>query len=187
MGRLRYGMLVSLDGYGRDASGSFDWAVPSDELHAFVNDHERDVRTVVYGRGMWETMRYWQSPPEDELTAPEHLEFAALWQDTDKIIVSTTMERPTEPRTELWNELDLERLATLVREASTDVSIGGPTLAAHALKAGLVDEITAYVMPHVAGGGLPWLPDGFTNSLELREQRTFDSGAVALIYDVTQD
>lgn len=184
MGRLRYGMMVSLDGYARDASGSFDWARPDDDLHAFVNDHERDVRTVVYGRGLWETMRYWQDPPVDELTADVHREFAALWQETDKVVVSTTMAPPSEPRTELWPTLDLDRLATLVRESPTDVSIGGPTLTAHALLAGLVDEVTAYVMPHVAGGGLPWLPAGLSTGLELREQRVFGGGAVALVYDV---
>lgn len=184
MGRLRYGMMVSLDGYARDASGSFAWGRPDHDLHTYVNEKERDVRTLVYGRGLWETMRYWQDPPPGDLTAPEHDEFAAIWQETDKVIVSTTLDPPTEPRTELWDALDLDRLAALVRDAATDVSIGGPTLAAHALKAGLVDEITAYVMPHIAGGGLPWLPHGFTSSLELREQQAFDSGAVALIYDV---
>ncbi|WP_353952881.1 dihydrofolate reductase family protein [Knoellia sp. S7-12] len=186
MGRLRYGMLVSLDGYAKDASGSFDWAAPDDALHAYVNEREGDVRTYVFGRGMWETMRYWENPPSSGLTAPEHEEFAAIWKQADKIIVSTTMAPPQEPRTEFWDHLDLNRLATLVQEAPTDVSIGGPTLAAHALKAGLVDEITAYVMPHLAGGGLPWLPEGFTSALELREQRAFDSGAVALVYDVTR-
>lgn len=186
MGRLRYGMLVSLDGYARDASGSFAWARPDDDLHAFVNGQERDVRTVVYGRGMWETMRYWQAPPEGDLTAPEHREFADLWQETDKVIVSTTLDPPTEPRTELWDHLDLDRLAALVRDSPTDVSIGGPTLAAHALKAGLLDEITAYVMPHVAGGGLPWLPDGFSTDLVLREQHAFGGGAVALVYDLAR-
>lgn len=184
MGRLRYGMLVSLDGYARDASGSFDWATPDDELHAYVNEREGGIRTYVFGRGMWETMRYWEDPPATDLTAPEHHEFRAIWKQTDKVVVSTTMEAPSEPRTELWDHLDLDRLATLVRGCPTDVSIGGPTLAAPALKAGLVDEITAYVMPHVAGGGLRWLPEGFTNGLELREQRTFDSGAVAVVYDV---
>ncbi|WP_404381047.1 dihydrofolate reductase family protein [Knoellia locipacati] len=185
MGRLRYGMLVSLDGYARDASGSFHWATPDDDLHGFVNEQERDVGTVVYGRGMWETMRWWQdSPADDEPAAPVHREFAAQWRQTDKVVVSTTLEPPAEPRTELWPTLDLDRLATLVRESPTDVSIGGPTLAAHALRAGLVDEVTAYVMPHVAGGGLPWLPEGYTTGLTLREQRTFGGGAVALVYDV---
>ncbi|MFC7489732.1 MULTISPECIES: dihydrofolate reductase family protein [unclassified Knoellia] len=184
MGRLRYGMLVSLDGYARDAAGSFDWAAPDDELHAYVNEREGGIRTYVFGRGMWETMRYWENPPAVDLTAPEHDEFVAIWKQTDKVIVSTTMDPPSEPRTELWAHLDLPRLATLVGESPTDVSIGGPTLAAHALQAGLVDEITAYVMPHVAGGGLRWLPGGFTSRLELREHRAFDSGAVAVVYDV---
>lgn len=184
MGRLRYGMILSLDGYARDASGSFAWARPDHDLHTFVNEKEREVRTFVYGRGMWETMRYWQNPPPGDLTAPEHDEFAGIWQEADKVIVSTTLDPPAEPRTELWNTLDLGRLASLIQESPTDVSIGGPTLAAHALKAGLVDEITAYVMPHVAGGGLPWLPVGFTSGLVLREQRAFDSGAVALVYDL---
>lgn len=186
MGRLRYGMIVSLDGYARDAAGSFAWARPSDELHAFVNDQEGEVRTFVYGRGMWETMRYWQDPPTSDLSAPEHHEFAALWQESDKVIVSTTMDPPAEPRTEVWTALDLERLATLVRDSPTDVSIGGPTLAGQALRAGLVDEITAYVMPHVAGGGLRWLPDDYEADLVLREQRGFDTGAHALIYDVVK-
>lgn len=184
MGRLRYGMLVSLDGRARDASGSFDWAAPDAELHAFVNDRERDVRTLVYGRGMWDVMRYWQNPPPHDGSAPEHDDFAALWQASHKVVVSTTMAPPTEPRTELWPTLDLDRLAALVRDSPTDVSIGGPTLAGHALRAGLVDEVTAYVMPHVAGGGLRWLPDGLTTALALREQRAFDSGAVVLVYDV---
>ena len=184
MGRLRYGMLVSLDGYARDASGSFAWARPDDELHAWVNARERDVRTFVYGRGMWETMRYWEDPPTSDLSAPEHHEFAALWRETDKVVVSSTMDPPPEPRTELWPALDLDRLVALVRESPTDVSIGGPSLAAQALRAGLVDEITAYVMPHVAGGGLPWLPHDVTIPLVLREQRAFRSGAVTLTYDV---
>lgn len=186
MGRLRYGMLVSLDGYARDAHGSFDWATPDQALHAYVNEREGGIRTYVFGRKMWEVMRYWEDPPAVDLTAPEHHEFAAIWTKTHKVIVSTTMDPLPEPRTELWNHLDLDRLATLVRENPTDVSIGGPTLAAHALRAGLVDEITAYVMPHVAGGGLTWLPEGLTTELVLREQRAFDSGAVALVYDVTR-
>ena len=188
MGRLRYGMLVSLDGYARDASGSFDWATPDDELHGFVNDQEREVRTLVYGRGMWETMRWWQDSPADDEpgAAPEHLDFAAMWRQADKVVVSTTLDPPVEPRTELWPTLDLDRLAALVRDSPTDVSIGGPTLAAHALRTGLVDEVTAYVVPHVAGGGLPWLPTGVTTGLALREQRTFGNGTVALVYDVAR-
>ena len=188
MGRPRYGMLVSLDGYARDASGSFDWATPSDELHGFVNDKERGVGTYVYGRGMWETMRWWQDSPGDDEpgAAPEHHDYAALWRAADKVVVSTTLDPLEEPRTQLWQSLDPERLAALVHDSPTDVSIGGPTLAAQALRAGLVDEVTAYVVPHVAGGGLRWLPDGWSSHLVLREHRAFAGGAVALVYDVAR-
>lgn len=186
MGRLRYGMLVSLDGYARDASGSFDWATPDGPLHAYINEREGGIRTYVFGRSMWEAMRYWEDPPTEDLTAPEHHDFVAIWKATHRVVVSTTMTPPPEPRTELWDHLDLDRLATLVHESPTDVSIGGPTLAAHALQAGLVDEITAYVMPHLAGGGLTWLPDNLSTALVLQEQRAFDSGAVALTYDLTR-
>lgn len=187
MGRLRYGMLVSLDGFIEDASGSTDWMVVDEELHGFTSEQDRTVGTRVYGRALWETMRYWQSPPEEDLHAPEIREFAQTWQDTDKVVVSTTLAPPSEPRTELWDHLDLDRLAALVRDSELDVEIGGPTLAAHALEAGLVDELTAYVMPHLAGGGRPWLPPGFTAPLALRRQHTFASGALALVYDVVHE
>ncbi len=186
MGRLRYGMLVSLDGYARDASGSFAWAEPDDVLHAWVNERERDTGTSVYGRGMWEVMRWWQDPPAEALASPVHREFTEQWQASDKVVVSTTLDEPTEPRTRLWRDLDLDRLAALVRDSTSDVSISGPTLAAHALRAGLVDEVTAYVMPHLAGGGLRWLPEGAAGPLRLRKQTAFDSGAVALVYDVVR-
>ena len=80
--------------------------------------------------------------------------------------------------------LDLDRLAALVHDSELDVEIGGPSLAAHALEAGLVDELSAYVMPHLAGGGTPWLPAGFSSGLSLRGQHRFGSGALALVYDV---
>lgn len=187
MGRLRYGMMISLDGFIRDASGSTDWMLADEELHGFASAQDRTVGTRVYGRGLWETMRYWQSPPEEDLTAPEAREFAQTWQDTDKIVVSTTLAPPAEPRTSLWDRLDVDRLAALVRDSDLDVEIGGPTLAAHALEAGLVDELTAYVMPHLAGGGTAWLPAGFSTGLALRRQHTFASGALALVYDVVHE
>jgi dihydrofolate reductase len=186
MGRLRYGMLVSLDGYARDASGSFAWAEPDGVLHAWVNEQERSIGTFVYGRGMWEVMRWWQAPPVEVEESPVHRDYAEQWRATDKVVVSRTLEEPAEPRTTLWRELDLDRLAQLVRDSPSDVSISGPTVAGHALRAGLVDEVTAYVMPHLAGGGLRWLPEGAEGMLRLREQRAFDSGAVALAYDVVR-
>ena len=184
MGRLRYAMIVSLDGYAHDASGSFEWAAPGLDLHAWVNERERDLRTQVMGRRMWEVMRWWDETPLSEFTEPVLREFAELWAECDKVVVSRTLQSVDTPRTTLWHDLDLGRLSDLVLESPHDVSIAGPTLAGHALRAGLVEEVTAYVVPHLAGGGLRWLPEGFSGGLTLREHRAFDDGAVALTYAV---
>ena len=52
MAKLIYSAIASLDGYIADADGSFDWAAPDEEVHAFVNDLERPIGTYLYGRRM---------------------------------------------------------------------------------------------------------------------------------------
>ena len=66
MGKLIYAANTSLDGYLEDETGSFDWSVPDDDVHAFWNEHERHIGTSLYGRRMYETMRVWES--DDWLT-----------------------------------------------------------------------------------------------------------------------
>lgn len=183
MGRLTYGMLVSLDGYVRGADGTFDWTEPDPVLHDHFTDVQRRTVLDVFGRGMWETMRYWQDAPAADLEAPEYREFAEAWRETDTIVVSSSLPSLDAPRTTLWSEFDPDRLAALVAAADGEVSISGPTLAAHALRAGLVDEISAYVLPHLAGGGLRFLPDGDLPSLRLRSERRWPGGVVQLTYD----
>jgi hypothetical protein len=64
LAKLSYTAIASLDGYIEDADGKFDWAAPDEEVHAFVNDLERPVGTHLYGRRMYETMVFWESPPD---------------------------------------------------------------------------------------------------------------------------
>lgn len=187
MGRLTYGMFVSLDGSVRAADGTFDWTEPTPELHEHFNEIQRRSVVDIYGRPMWEMMQYWQDPPSDDLEAPAYRGFAEAWQASDKIVVSRSLTTIDAPRTELWPDLDLERLRTLVEAADGDVAISGPTLAAQALHAGLVDEISAYVVPHVAGDGLRFLPEGWRSPLRLREQRAWPGGVMQLVYDVLGD
>ena len=182
MGRLVYGAIASLDGYVRDADGSFAWAEPDEEVHAFVNERERAVGTYLYGRGMYETMAGWETDPALAEASPVMAEYANVWRAADKIVYSTTLDAVTTGRTRLERAFDADAVARLKEKAPADLAVAGPTLAAEALGAGLVDELHLYVVPIVVGGGLPALPDGLRLDLELLEEHRFAGGVVFLRY-----
>lgn len=183
-GALAYSVITSLDGYVVDDSGNFDWAAPDEQVHAFVNDQEREVGTYLYGRRMYEVMKVWQTMPEDPDEQPVVRDYAAIWQAADKIVYSRTMAAVDTPRTTLQHGLDVRAVRALKAAARSDLSIGGPTLAGHALLAGVVDEIRQFLMPVVIGGGHYFLPRGLRSDLELRDERRFDAGTVYLCYRV---
>jgi dihydrofolate reductase len=179
MGRLTYSVICSLDGYTADAQGSFDWAAPDEEVHAFVNGLERPVGTYLYGRRMYETMAVWQTmggPGEH----PVEIDYADIWRAADKIVYSTTLDEVTTPRTRLERSFDPEAVRALVAASDRDVGIGGPGLAAHAFRAGLVDDVHHILQPVVVGGGTRALPDGVRLDLELVAEHRFANGAVHL-------
>ena len=178
---LVYSAITSLDGYVADESGNFDWAAPDEEVHAFVNDRERGVGTYLYGRRMYEVMRGWQTM-DVEAEPPVMRDYAAIWRAADKVVYSTTLPEVTTPRTRLERAFDADAVRALT--AQGDVSIGGPQLAAHALRAGLVDECHLYLSPVVVGGGNRALPEGVRLRVELVDQHRFGSGVVHLAYRV---
>ena len=180
MASLIYGSLVSLDGCVADESGKFDWAVPDEEVHAFINELERSIGTHLYGRKLYETMAAWETPEVIPDPTPAIQEYAQIWATTDKIVYSSSLADVSTARTTLvraFNPADVRRLK---EQSNRDLSIGGPTLAAHALRAGLVDEVQVYVAPIIVGGGTPFLPDGIRLSLELQDERRFGNGMVFL-------
>lgn len=179
MGRLVYSAIASLDGYVVDAAGSFAWAAPDEEVHAYVNDLERLIGTYLYGRRIYEVMRYWETNEPDH---PVERDFTELWRAADKVVYSTTLDAVATARTRLERMFDPAAVGALKAGAERDVSIGGPTLAASALRAGLVDECHLFVVPVVVGGGTAWLPDGLHAELALRGERRFASGFVHLHY-----
>src|ERR1700712_2472033 len=91
MSRLIYSAIASLDGYVADASGSFDWAAPDDEVHALVNELERPVGTYLYGRRMYEVMSAWETPAVLADGSEVTRDFAELWRAADKIVYSRTL------------------------------------------------------------------------------------------------
>jgi dihydrofolate reductase len=185
MGRLVYSAIASLDGYVTDADGRFDWAAPDEEVHAFVNDLERPIGTHLYGRRMYETMAVWETM--DVAGEPDVMRaYAEIWRSADKVVYSTTLAAVTTTRTRLERSFDPGAVRRLVAGAGQDVSLGGPTLAAAAFAAGLVDECHLILHPIAVGGGTPALPRGQRVSLQLVDERRFGSGVVYLRYDVAR-
>ncbi|MEA2492826.1 MAG: hypothetical protein QOJ29_737 [Thermoleophilaceae bacterium] len=172
---LVYAAICSLDGYTEDADGKFDWARPSDEVHAAVNDLERPIGTYLYGRRMYETMVFWETMDDPD---PVMRDYAEIWRAADKVVYSRTLESVASERTRIEREFDPES----VRAIDGKVSIGGPELAAQAIAAGVVDEIHLYVNPVIVGGGKHALPDGVRLDLTLVDQRRFENGTVHLHY-----
>ena len=182
MAKLIYTAITSLDGYIADPEGKFDWAVPSDEEHAFVNDLERPVGTYLYGRRMYETMMVWETDPSFAEESPVMRDFARIWQSADKIVYSRTLERVATARTRLEREFDPQAVRVMKESVERDLAIGGPDLAAHAIRDGLVDEFHLFVTPIIIGAGNRCLPPNVRIELELVDTRRFDNGVVYVRY-----
>jgi dihydrofolate reductase len=182
MAKLIYSAITSLDGYMEDEDGNFDWSAPDDEVHAFVNDLERPVGTYLYGRRMYEVMTYWESAHTVDNQPPVMQDFAELWQAADKVVYSRTLGAVSSARTRIERDFDPEAVRRLKASAERDLTVGGPDLAAQALRAGLVDECHLFLSPVVVGGGKRALPDDVRLELELLDERHFGNGVVHLHY-----
>jgi dihydrofolate reductase len=183
MGRLIYSAIASLDGYIEDQEGGFDWAAPDEEVHAFVNDLERSVGTYLYGRRMYETMLFWETPPGCDQT-PVARDFTEIWQRTDKVVYSRTLDSVSSDRTRIERAFDPTAVRRLKATLDRDVSVGGANLAAQAFKVGLVDELQILVVPVVVGGGKRSLPSGLRINLDLVDTRRFAGGVVFVRYKI---
>jgi dihydrofolate reductase len=182
MGTLIYSALASLDGYIEDEGGQFDWAAPSEEVHAFINDLTRPIGIHLYGRKMYDVMLVWETDPALAAQSPLMEDYAQLWQAADKVVFSRTLHMVSTSRTRLEREFDPEAIRRMKAHEERDLVIGGPELAAHAFRANLIDECQLFLVPFSVGGGKRCLPDGLRLRLELLEQRTFADGTVYLRY-----
>ena len=187
MAKLIYSAITSLDGFVADEDGNFDWAAPDEEVHQFVNDLERPIGTYLFGRRMYEVMTYWETAHEEPDQSAIALDYARIWQAADKIVYSRSLDRVSTARTRLEKTFDADSVRRLKAQAEADLSVGGPHLAAEALRAGLVDEIQLFLTPHVIGRGNAALPNDVRLRLELLDQRRFSSGVVYLAYRRTLD
>jgi len=180
--KLIYSAIASLDGYIADEDGNFDWAVPDEEVHAFVNDLARPLGTYLYGRRMYEMMVGWETDPTLAEQSPLMRDFAEIWQAAENVVYSKTLEAVSTASTRIERDFDPEAVRQVKASAGRDVVVGGAGLAAQAFRTGLVDECHLFVAPIVVGGGKRSLPDNARVKLELLGERRFGNGMVYLHY-----
>ncbi len=181
MAKLIYATPTSLDGYIAD-DGNFEWSAPDDEVFAFISDVLRPIGTYLYGRRTCETMAVWETPDVAPGLKPFTRDSARIWQEAGKIVYSRSLQTVTTPKSRLEREFDALAVRHLKAQSHHDVSVGGPTLAAHAIRAGLVDEYHLFVVPVIRGGGKRVLPSEVSVKLDLLEERRFANGWVCLHY-----
>jgi dihydrofolate reductase len=182
MGKLIYSAIMSLDGFVADENGNFEWAEPDEEVHSVINDLQRRVGTYLLGRKMYEVLVAWE---DGDLFAndPAYVQdFAQIWQAIDKVVYSRTLESVSSARTRIERNFDPHSVQQMKDQEDTDISVGGPDLADHAFKAGLVDECDLFVAPAVIGGGTRGLPKDVRLALQLLDERRFENGMVYLRY-----
>jgi dihydrofolate reductase len=189
MGKLIYLITTSLDGYAADKNGKFNWAMPSEEVHTFVNDKLRNVGTILMGRKLYEVMKVWEDIPTQGTSGPymdgpsqAMNDFSKIWQGADKIVYSNTINEVSIANTKIEHSFEPDTIHKLATESDKDFDIGGPHLAAQAIKANIIDEYHQIIAPILIGSGNHWLPDGANNKLELVDVRKFENGFAHLQY-----
>jgi dihydrofolate reductase len=182
LANLIYVANTSLDGYTEDKDGKFDWTEPSEEYFRFITNFVRATRTHLYGRRMYETMMGWETDRNLAAESPLRRDFAEVWQAADKIVYSKTLETISTRKTKLERTFDPKAIRQLKEAVEHDILIGGPELAAHAFRAGLIDEYHLFLIPILVGGGKSALPDNVRLELDLLEERRFRKGTVFLRY-----
>ena len=184
MRKLTSGMNVTLDGYIAAPGDEIGWSTPSDEMFAWWLEQEQAISVFLYGRKLWESMgSYWPTGDQQPGATPAQVEFARNWRDTPKVVFSSAITKAD------WNSrlVTGDAVAEIKRLKAQDggpMRVGGASLAAAAMRAGLVDEYTVVTHPVLVGGGTPFFTalDSWVN-LNLVETRTLPGGVVMSRYE----
>lgn len=184
MRRLTFAMNMSLDGYIAAPGDDLGWSVPSDELFQWWSDRVAATSLALYGRRLWETMSaHWPTADQQPGVTPAQVEYARRWRAMPKVVFSSTT------RTVDWNArlVTGDAVAEITRlkvEDGGPMDIAGATLAAAAMRAGLIDEYAVVTHPVLVGGGTPFFTalDGWVH-LRLVEIRPFPDGMVLTRYE----
>ena len=182
MGKLIYALNVSADGFVETPAKTLDWSTVDDELHTWFNRRAATLDASIYGRGMYETMSYWLTAESEPDANDVTREFARIWNATPRIVMSSSLDH-VEGRSRLARGTVTDEYRALRKEYDGDIELGGATLAASFIRAGLVDEYQLIVHPVAIGAGTPFFPTlDEPMKLELTEMERFSSGVVMLGY-----
>lgn len=173
MATLFFGMNQSLDGYVDHMAFG-----PSPALFRHFVDEARRQAGSIYGRGLYELMRYWD---EDHLEwDDDRRAFAEAWRRQPKWVVSRSLNSVGPNATLVGEDLEAE-IRRVKADLVGEVQVGGPNLARSLAGLGLIDEYRIYLHPVVLGGGAPFFA-GFRPSLRLVASDRVDEGVVRLTY-----
>jgi dihydrofolate reductase len=153
MGKLIFGMMQSLDGYVDGVAGGPQLPPPGAVLHRHFNDHVRHLAGSLYGRRMYEVMRYWDDD-RPEWGAVER-DFAAVWRAQPKWVVSRSLKSVGANATLVGDDVETF-VSRLKAEVEGDIDVAGPELAGSLTNLGLIDEYHLYFRPFVLGRGKPY-------------------------------
>jgi dihydrofolate reductase len=182
---LTFGMNVSVDGYVAAPGDDLGWGVPSDELFQFWSDRVGATGLALYGRRLWEGMSsHWPTADQQPGATPAVIEYAGRWRDMPKVVFSSTVSAVD------WNTrlVTGDAVTEITRLKADDdggpMDIGGATLAAAAMRAGLIDEYAIVTHPVLVGSGTPFFTALHTwVNLRLTETRTFPGGVLLTRYE----
>ncbi len=184
MRRLTFGMNVSLDGYVAAPGDDLSWSSPSDELFQWWSDRVGATGLALYGRRLWEAMNsHWPTADQQPGATPAHVEFARRWRDMPKVVFSSTA-RAVDGNARLVTGDAVAEITRLKTEEGGPMDVAGATLAAAAMRAGLIDEYAVVTHPVLVGGGAPFFTALDTRvDLDLVETRTFPGGVLLTRYE----
>lgn len=153
MAKLIFAMMQSLDGYVSGPEGGPELPMPGDALNQHFAEQMRGITGSLYGRRIYEIMRYWDTdePGQDQ----GGLDFGSAWRSKPKWVVSRTL-KSVGPNATLVDG-DLEGFVRRLKaEHEGEIDVAGPELAGSLTALGLIDEYQLYLCPVVLGGGKPF-------------------------------
>ena len=184
MRRLTFGMNQSLDGYVAAPDDDLGWSAPSDELFQWWSDRVGETGLALYGRRLWEAMSsHWPTADQRPDVTPAQIEFADRWRAMPKVVFSSTLGS-VDGGARLVTGDALAEIERLKADEGPDMDIAGATLAAVAMRAGLIDEYAVVTHPVLLGAGTPFFTalDSWV-TLDLVETRAFPAGVVLSRYE----